>query len=225
MPGSRHRSVLALVLAASAIQACATPVPTFVAPTPPPEGRALYEANCALCHGPDGTMASNITHPVSIGSQDFLRAVDDDFLRRSISLGRPGEASHKATGSKMPAFADPRAPVLTPAQLDAVVGYLRSWQTQAPAAPEAFDAVGGDAARGAEAYALRCASCHGADGWQEGAPRLAGATLQATVSDAMIRHVILEGRAGKMPQFKLRDPEIADIIAFIRTLGSDPSAN
>jgi cbb3-type cytochrome c oxidase subunit III len=225
MSGSRPCRAFALFVAAAVLQGCATPAPRFVPPTPSPEGRALYEANCALCHGPDGTMAGNITHPVSIGSQDFLGAVDDDFLRRNISLGRPGEASRKASGSKMPAFADPRGPVLNPQQLDAVVGYLRSWQTRAPATPEPFDASSGDATRGAEAYALRCASCHGADGWQAGAPRLAGATLQASISDAMIRHVVLQGRAGKMPQFKLSDPEIADIVAFIRTFDPVPTAN
>lgn len=223
MHGTRFIIASSLALAASGLSACGTPTPKYVPSTPSPEGRGLYEANCALCHGSDGTMAPSITHPVSIGSQDFLRTVDDDFLRRTIELGRPGEASRKAPGTKMPAYGDPRAPILTAEQIDQLVAYIRSWQTTAPDISEPFDASGGDIARGAEAYALRCASCHGADGWQEGAPRLAGATLQATVSDGMIRQVILRGRAGKMPEFKVRDSEIADIVAFLRTLSPTPS--
>ncbi|MFI0609367.1 MAG: c-type cytochrome [Anaerolineae bacterium] len=223
MHRSRRLTALGLALAAFGLNACATPVPPFTPAAPSPEGRQLYETNCALCHGPDGTIAASITHPVSIGSQDFLRAVDDDFLRQTIALGRPGEASRKAQGTKMPAYGDPRAPILSAAQIDQVVAHLRSWQLEAPEPPEPFDAAGGDAVRGAAAYALRCASCHGPDGWMAGAPRLAGATLQATVSDAMIRHLILRGRAGKMPVFKLRDGEIADIIVFLRNLNPSPA--
>ena len=223
MHGTRFIPTLFLALAGLGLCGCDASPPPYVPSTPTAEGRALYEANCALCHGSDGTMAPSITHPVSIGSQDFLQAVDDDFLRRSITLGRPGDASREARGTKMPAYGDPRAPILTAEQIDQLVGYLRSWQTVAPATPEPFDASGGDAARGAAAYGLRCASCHGPDGWQEGAPRLAGATFQATVSDGMIRQVILRGRAGKMPEFKLRDGEIADIVAFLRTLEPTPT--
>lgn len=213
--------VLRLIcVAATALLAvgCRTPEAPFQPPTPPAEGAALYASHCALCHGEQGAMVPDSTHPVSIGSQAFLRLADDRMLADTIRLGRPGEGGPRPPGSKMPAFGDPRAPILTPAQIDAVVAYLRSWQTQAPITPEPFDAAAGDATRGAEAFALRCASCHGQDGLMAGAPRLAGATFQATYSDAMIAHVLRQGRDDKMPAFKLRDGELADLIAYLRSL-------
>lgn len=198
--------------------ACRTPAPTFVAPTAPPAGAALYQTHCALCHGAKGEMPPEITHPVNIGSQTFLRLASDEMLADSIRLGRPGEAAKRPSGTKMPAFGDPRAPILSPEQIRAVVGYLRSWQTLPPVTPEPFEATGGDAARGAEAFALRCASCHGQDGLEAGAPRLAGRTFQDTYSDAMIAHVVRSGRDERMPAFKLRDAELADLVAYVRSL-------
>jgi len=215
---STAASLIAGAAIALSTAGCRTPEPSFVAPTPPAEGAALYRSHCALCHGERGDMVPDSTHPVSIGSQAFLRLADDQVLADTIRLGRPGEGGARPPGSKMPAFGDPRAPILTAAQIDAVVGYLRSWQTQAPITPPPFDASTGDAGRGAQAFALRCASCHGQDGLQAGAPRLAGDTFQRTYSDAMIAHVVRQGRDEKMPAFKLRDGELADLIAHVRSL-------
>lgn len=219
-PGLVRRIGLGAGLAAfSALStACRTPAPPFVAPTPPPAGAALYQTHCALCHGARGEMPPEITHPVHIGSQTFLRLASDEMLADSIRLGRPGEAAKRPSGTKMPAFGDPRAPILSPEEIRAVVGYLRSWQTRPPLTPEPFDTAGGDAARGAEAFALRCASCHGQDGLQAGAPRLAGRTFQDTYSDALIAHVVRNGRDERMPAFKLRDAELADLVAYVRSL-------
>jgi cytochrome c oxidase cbb3-type subunit 3 len=168
-------------------------------------------------------MVASVTNPVSIASQDFLTSVDDAFLRKTIELGRPGANGTSAKGTRMPAFAAPPDPILSPEQLDALVGHLRSWQREAPRAIPPFDASGGDAARGAEAYAAQCASCHGPDGWGETAPRLAGATFQATASDGWIRSVVLDGRGVTMPAFRIDDRRMADIIAFVRGLGDAPA--
>lgn len=77
-----------------------------------------------------------------------------------------------------------------------------------------------DIARGAQTYALHCASCHGpaGQGVFPGAPRFQRGERLMQSDLALLKSV----RAGKnaMPPFMglLRDREILDVIAYLRTL-------
>ena len=76
-----------------------------------PDGAKLYAQNCAACHGVNGQ--GGIGVPLSLPS--FQATADDQYLKRSIRLGRPGRV--------MPAFT----------QLDAasgVPGLVRGAQSQ-----------------------------------------------------------------------------------------------
>jgi mono/diheme cytochrome c family protein len=190
-----------------------------------PGSEAIYMQYCGeACHGPDGRMVEGVTNPVQIGGQDFLATVDDETLFGMIKRGRPGENGRGHPGTKMTGFGIETEggppPILTDAQIRDVVSYLRSWQTQASVEIEAFDASSGDAAAGADTYVTNCAACHGDDGWGALGPRMAGTTFQDLTSDALIRHVVLNGRSNtSMPSFKqFDDTEMADLIAFIRGL-------
>src|SRR5262249_21505222 len=88
--------------------------------TPSPEqlakGKELYAKMCAVCHGPAGEgyradQAPRIAHP------DFLVAVNDDYLRRAITQGRPG--------TTMSAWGKERGGPLSPAEVDALVALMR----------------------------------------------------------------------------------------------------
>lgn len=185
------------------------------------EGTALYARYCAACHGPTGLAVASPWTP-NLNSQGLLTVADDAFLHDNIALGRLGtnEEAVGRTGTKMPMFEGK----LKPDEIQAIVGHLRSWQTE-PSVPLSKAPLSGNAAAGAALYAANCAICHGADGWGEQAPRLAGATFQATASDAFIAHTIRHGRAGtRMLAFPLTDSELADLVAFIRTLGEDQVA-
>jgi len=77
-----------------------------------------------------------------------------------------------------------------------------------------------DVIKGGEAYARLCASCHG----QGGRPVMPGAPDLSRVDtlmrpDAVLLQSIRAGRNG-MPGFQgmLRDTEILDVIAYLRTL-------
>ena len=78
--------------------------------------------------------------------------------------------------------------------------------TTAPAAPAAGGA--GDATRGGQAYATSCKGCHPAS-----LPNL------ATLSDADRTKVIKSGK-GAMPAVgaSFSDPQIADLLAYLKTL-------
>ena len=115
-----------------------------------PDGEALYEKHCTVCHGHDGKGGVGV--PLSLPS--FINSVTDDYLRLTIRLGRPGRI--------MPSF-----PKLSDAQLNAIVRHMRIW-TNEPAVSYNTRPIKGNAKRGGELYADYCADCHGEDGKGEG---------------------------------------------------------
>ncbi|MCE7939281.1 hypothetical protein DCC79_01590 [bacterium] len=197
-------------------------VPPGPSRTPATEGEALYLQYCAACHGADGRSDPSIKSAPHLNGQDLLAAADDAFLYAAIAQGRPGEAARGVPGTKMPAFAAERGPLLTDSQVRAIIGHIRRWQAAPPVALGAYRAEG-DAAAGRATYDQHCAVCHGPDGWGVDAPRLAGPVFQATATDAFIRHAIANGRAGSaMAAYAFDEVQMGDLIAFIRTLDDVP---
>ena len=72
----------------------------------------------------------------------------------------------------------------------------------------------------AATYKAKCAMCHGADGkgGKMGTRDFASAEVKAE-TDAQLTDIITKGK-GKMPAYsgKLKDTEIKDLVAYIRTL-------
>ncbi|MCM2326776.1 MAG: cytochrome c [Lysobacter sp.] len=88
------------------------------------------------------------------------------------------------------------------------------------AALAGLPAAGADLARGGQVYALHCAVCHGpsGQGGVPGAPKFnRGERLMQ--SDLALAESVRRGR-NIMPAFAgvLRDREILDVIAYLRTL-------
>jgi len=183
-----------------------------------PRGDELFAAHCAGCHGDTGKGGVGV--PLSLPS--FLESVDDDFLHKTIRMGRPGRV--------MPAF---RA--LSDAQVDAIVRHIRSWSGKPE--PEFSDQpVRGDAQHGKQLFASYCAACHGVNG--DGgrgtgvtfsrkrdlpiiAPALNNAGFLAAASDEMIRHTLQFGREGTpMRSFLvqgLSEQDIDDLVSYVRS--------
>jgi len=100
-------------------------------------GRALFQAQCAYCHGEDGAggRGANLARPV------LRRASTDEMLFRVVNRGIPG------TG--MPGNA------MSAREVWQVVAYVRSLGRLRR------EPLPGNAARGAEVYkAQGCAACH-----------------------------------------------------------------
>lgn len=190
--------------------------------TAPAGSAELFASHCSACHGPDGSMVAGVTNAVSIAHPDFLRIADDDYLFAAIARGRPGANSRGKPGSKMPAFGHPDGRILEDDQIRLLVAYLRSLQRVASTSLAEFSIADGNASAGETIYASNCASCHGADGWGEIGPRLAGETFQSSASPAYIRQTLLDGRPGTaMPAFDFDDRQMADLIAFLRSFGAE----
>lgn len=200
---------VALVLACQRVQAKA-PLPT---PTLSPEavrGGGLYGRMCAVCHGAagEGYIADQAPR---LAQPDFLATVSDDYLREAIANGR-----HDTT---MSAWAKIRGGPLKPADIDAVILFIRGWQ-QRPSAKLDERPLKGDARAGAELFEDNCAKCHGARGVGGRQVGVGGAQLLASASNGFLRAGILHGRPGTpMPAFEstLHPQGVEDVIAALRS--------
>ncbi len=186
-----------------------------------PNGEALYREYCSACH--QGRGKGGIGLPLI---DSTLADVSDDYLFKTIRLGRPGRI--------MPDFQE-----LSDAQVHALVRHLRSWSDR-PGMQFDPTPIAGDLARGASLYKLNCARCHGADGSGEGPgtgvtlsrvrefmimpPAINNPGFLQSAPDALIRHAMVRGRLGPggetlMPAFEndMSEDELNDLVAFVRS--------
>ena len=183
-----------------------------------PDGEKLYATHCSTCHGISGEGGVGV--PLSLPS--FLNSVSDEYLEKTIRVGRPGRI--------MPAFEE-----LSDAQVDVIVKHVRSWSDK-PAPVEDYTPARGDSKNGKKLYKTHCQQCHGDEGWGgKGtgvtfsrkrelpiiAPALNNAGFLASASDAMIRDTIVFGREGtpmtSMLVAGLSEQDIDDIVTYIRS--------
>lgn len=89
---------------------------------PASEGETVYQAACAGCHGARGEGGEG----PALHNKVLLATATDTYLVTTISEGRPG--------TPMAGFREPSVarPALTPAQIEAVVAYIRSWEGGKP---------------------------------------------------------------------------------------------
>lgn len=164
--------------------------------------RRTYLADCAVCHGADGS-----------GSD------------RGPSLKGVGRASvdYMITTGRMP-IAEPnqrlerRTPRYSPEDQRALVDYVTGLTGGGPDIPT-LDLAGADPARGGEVFREQCAACHAWSGdggalLQREAPGLGAATT------TQIAEAIRTG-PGSMPVFgtaAVSDQQLDDTVAFVDSL-------
>jgi mono/diheme cytochrome c family protein len=106
------------VLAAAALLAVAGPA--IADEKPASTGQAIYERECATCHGPEGKGDGETAAYLTPQPQDFTAAVvqkrTDEFLTAVIAKGGPA----KGLAESMPAF-----PKLSKKEVQGVVAYVR----------------------------------------------------------------------------------------------------
>jgi cytochrome c oxidase cbb3-type subunit 3 len=161
---------------------------TPIAPSAVSDFKALYGANCAGCHGTEGAggAALALANPV------YLAIVDDATMRGVISNG--------IHGSSMPAFAQSAGGLLTAKQVDLIISGIREhWSKpnalQGATPPPYASAEPGNSARGAQAYATYCQSCHDAGGrGGEKASSIVDGSFLGLMSDQELRTLVIVGR-------------------------------
>jgi cytochrome c oxidase cbb3-type subunit III len=89
----------------------------LVAEAKEPEGKALFEKNCAMCHGSDGharpVIKNSKVHDFDDGA--WQKSISDAEIRKTITEGRPGT------------LMQPWGKRFTPPETDALVAYVRSF--------------------------------------------------------------------------------------------------
>jgi len=183
-----------------------------------PQGSHLYRDYCSACHGSNGDGGVGV--PLSL--PDFIDRVSDQYLFKTIRLGRPDRV--------MPAYEE-----LSDAQVTAIVSYMRAWSKKP--APEYKDAaVSGDIKKGELVFAQNCQSCHGQAGiggkgtgvtfsrprdFKIVAPALSNSGFLNSATDEMIKDSIMHGREGSPMRGyakQLGEKSINDVVAYIRSL-------
>ncbi len=188
----------------------ATDVAAAATPQPPPDaaqGAVLFSTTCAACHGING-QGTNTAPPLNY--KQLLTTFDDSWFRQTIAQGRPSRG--------MPTWGK----VLSPAQIDSVVAYIRTWQAVAPASIGVLP--GADPIQGAALFNATCIVCHGANGAGSAqGPRLNSPDLRNANTPAEIAQIVSDGRLDKgMPAWGrvLSATEIGNLVAYIEWMGS-----
>ncbi len=183
-----------------------------------PNGDQLYTKYCSACHGQNGQGGVGV--PLAL--PDFQYGVTNDYLEKTIRLGRPGRI--------MPAFTE-----LSNNEVKAIIKYIRNW---APGKPFKYSnkKINGNIKHGKKIYLKSCAACHGAKGeGGEGtgvtfsrprdlpviAPALNNSGFLASAPDLMIKTVLMNGREGTpMLSFLkqgLSEKDIDDVVTYVRS--------
>jgi mono/diheme cytochrome c family protein len=178
---------------------------------------ALYNLNCAGCHGAEGkgNAALGLANPV------YLAIASDETIRHAITSG--------IRGSLMPAFAKSAGGTLTDEQIEILVHEMRQrWATPkemlGTSPPPYAGEEPSDAQRGAGAYATFCAGCHGAEG--RGTAKgssIVDDSFLALVSNQNLRTTIIAGRPNlghpdwrhDAPGREMTPQEVTDVVAWL----------
>jgi mono/diheme cytochrome c family protein len=188
----------------------------IIAPNKITDFNSLYGSNCAGCHGAagNGGPAMALSNPI------YLAVADDTTIRRVVSDGVPG--------TSMPAFAQDAGGMLTPAQIDAIVGGIRSRWARADALggavpPPYASPTPGDPKHGGDVFGVYCASCHGADGSGKWAGSIVNGSYLALVSDQGLRTTVICGRPelgvpdwrSDLPGMPMSPQDVTDVVAWL----------
>ncbi len=84
-------------------------------------GASLYSSSCASCHGPEG---QGTPRAPALNVKGFLTETSDAAIQQIVTLGVPSTA--------MPAWGDR----MTDAEIQAIVGFIRAWEPNAPEVAE-----------------------------------------------------------------------------------------
>jgi mono/diheme cytochrome c family protein len=170
-------------------------------------GHILFRANCANCHGLDGSGALG----PSLNTDEFLSLVADDYLFTAIVHGRPGTA--------MPAWSR-----LSTDDLVEMIRHLRTFNDNHRRQLDPYLARG-DWDRGRILFRSHCSGCHGTAVEGGVGPQLVNPTFLDTVSDEMLREWISYGKLGtpmlsflrgQQGMVDLTSSQIEDVVTFLR---------
>lgn len=163
------------------------------------EGRRLYQANCAACHGEKGDRV-----PVApIHSREFLDSRGDATLVSVIAEGK----------GVMPAWSKARGGPLTDDEIRAVVAFL-----SLNAGRQSTTLTAG---AGRVLFQQTCARCHGDRGDRIPVAPLSAKAFIDSRTDAQLIETIKNGKGvmpgyARDPRTPLNDEQVRSVVAYLR---------
>lgn len=171
-------------------------------------GNALYQLNCASCHG---TTANGHPQPGVTGSFPDLRYVGSAAVDFWIESGRmPAAYQRDVQAIRKQQRLNHKQAIAIAAWIDSLVGI-----PPVPYIPTPL-LSGGDVSNGADLFALNCAACHTITG--------GGDALAFNTYSSPLRHVpayqvaeAIRTGPGNMPRFSgnLSDRQVRDIVKYV----------
>src|SRR5712691_9044300 len=146
-------------------------------PSAPVDGVLLYRERCASCHGPSGRGDGEYAGFLNPRPRDLTSGRYKFRSTETGGLPTDEDLVHSITeglhGTSMPAW----KPFLSPEQVQALIGHVKSFSPRFAAEPSKPIAIGAEPPSspktidaGHAAYdKLKCAACHGSDGRGTGA--------------------------------------------------------
>ncbi len=198
----------------------------------PVAGANLFAENCTDCHGKSGQGGPNPSLPgdtiAPISSSEYLKTRDDATIRSIISNGQPNFG--------MSPFGTENGGPFDDEQLDAIVAFIRNWESNPPAeAPTAsadvqtpIPTAAPPSLTGGQLFAIACASCHGSLGEGGVGPAFNTNEFQSGPDDQALFDTISNGHtATPMVAWgdNLSANQIELLVRFIRTLDPDYAAS
>jgi cytochrome c oxidase cbb3-type subunit III len=195
---------------------CSNRPEQFILPDQVSDFSALYESNCAGCHGRDGHFgaARPLNDPL------FLALIGKEKLQDVIAKG--------VTGTAMPAFAQNAGGALTDQQITILASQIEEHWSRSQAfiavALPPYSADSGDAKQGEAVFHHYCSSCHGDDGLGRAKTgSVVNPEFLALVSNQSLRTTVIAGRADQgAPDLRSYSPghvmtgqEVSDVVAWI----------
>ncbi len=186
-------------------------------------GEIFFQKNCAVCHGSEG--AGGVGVPLNLN--DFLKTTSDNYLHKTIRLGRPGRI--------MPSFAN-----LSDDQINSIILYIRSWAPEIKPPVYSSDLIVGDVKKGQALFDAICVNCHrekGIGGKGTGvtfsrprdaeilAPAIGNPAFLAAVSDNMLKKIIMTGRENtpmlSAVAMGLTENDVNNVVSYLRSLATN----
>lgn len=85
-------------------------------------GRSLFQAQCAVCHGPEGEGIPTLTP--ALRESEKVRTMTEEELMALVRAGIAPDSPSNQTGNPMPPFAES---ALADGELQAIIHLLQSW--------------------------------------------------------------------------------------------------
>jgi mono/diheme cytochrome c family protein len=187
-------------------------------------GEELFGTYCAACHGELGEGAPNPAQPgdviAPISTAEYLGSRTDESIRVVVSEGLPEFG--------MAAFETTSGGPLQPDEVDAIVAFVRSWETDPPVVLDAAVASAALSNSAEFLFPQLCAQCHGAPGDGGLGPAFADPALQQERTDQQLFDSINLGHeATAMIAWGevLTQTQIQALVEHIRTFGSAAGPN